>query len=264
MRWWKSYEAVLAKPMVVLPTQKENVDGLGRVVVLVPSCDLLGRLESGFFLRTVWMVVSLVAYTSFYGTLFVYGTVEWACFGWPGVAFVTLVVTYSCVDNKRVVVYGNFAISKTAVALDCCVLMICIVTHVWRWYEAAPCGRCPMTIAQDCFGDWLRDMEELEKAERMREAFWRAAGSTSDIPRVRTLSDIPAERRALQAKMKQDEQAASRRGRRVLVGEDVPSENSGNRLEYSRHCSPSGVANELLVEDQVEGDERASGRSAQF
>ncbi|KAG3210044.1 hypothetical protein PC129_g18956 [Phytophthora cactorum] len=239
MRWWKSYEAVLAKPMVVLPTQKENVDGLGRVVVLVPSCDLLGRLESGFFLRTVWMVVSLVAYTSFYGTLFVYGTVEWACFGWPGVAFVTLVVTYSCVDNKRVVVYGNFAIT-------------------------APCGRCPMTIAQDCFGDWLRDMEELEKAERMREAFWRAAGSTSDIPRVRTLSDIPAERRALQAKMKQDEQAASRRGRRVLVGEDVPSENSGNRLEYSRHCSPSGVANELLVEDQVEGDERASGRSAQF
>ncbi|KAG3127030.1 hypothetical protein PC128_g27149 [Phytophthora cactorum] len=44
----------------------------------------------------------------------------------------------------------------------------------------------------------------------------------------------------------------------------VPSENSGNRLGYGRHHSPSGVANELLVEDQVEGDERASSRSTQF
>ncbi|KAG2776114.1 hypothetical protein PC129_g23672 [Phytophthora cactorum] len=78
-----------------------------------------------------------------------------------------------------------------------------------------------MTVAQECYADWIRGMEEREQADRLSEAFWRADGGTSDTPsqQMRMLSGIQAERRALRAKMQasEDEQAA-RRGRRASVG----------------------------------------------
>ncbi|KAG6956338.1 hypothetical protein JG688_00011464 [Phytophthora aleatoria] len=106
-------------------------------------------------------------------------------------------------------------------------------------------------------------MEEQEQADRLSEAFWRADGGVSDTPRqqMRTLSGIQAERRALHARIRatEREEEAARRGRRVLVGEDVPSENGGNRLGNDVHGTKGGGQEGLRCGAAHQGQRREGG-----
>ncbi|KAG2910633.1 hypothetical protein PC129_g24390 [Phytophthora cactorum] len=73
--------------------------------------------------------------------------------------------------------------------------------------------------------------------------------------------DVLPERRPLRAKTQaSDDEEAARRGRRCLVGEDVPSENGGNLLGYDSR-SPSGVTCDPTLKVTRQEDARATRRS---
>ncbi|EEY53673.1 uncharacterized protein PITG_19848 [Phytophthora infestans T30-4] len=112
-------------------------------------------------------------------------------------------------------------------------------------------------------------MEEREQDDRLSEAFWRADEGSVETPRqqVRRLSGIQAERRTLRAKMRDSEKEGigrrARRWRRDSIGEDVASENGGNRHGNGSR-SPSGVTYVQPLEAARQEDERPSGRLNQL
>ncbi|KAE9010338.1 hypothetical protein PR001_g15107 [Phytophthora rubi] len=107
---------------------------------------------------------------------------------------------------------------------SCVVVTIGVASRLLKKYEAASGGRSPAKMAEDSYADSLREVEGLQQAERLSEAFWRADGNVGRPKPVRTLSGLRAQQRALRAKMKADKEAeTARRGRRIPVGEDVPS-----------------------------------------
>lgn len=88
-----------------------------------------------------------------------------------------------------------------------------------------------------------RQWKNKSRIEWRNEAFWSAEGDGNPAARglVRTLSELQVGRRALQAKVCDWEIAASRRGRRDTVGENVPSDSGGNRLGHGDYRPLAGL-----------------------
>ncbi|KAF1791022.1 hypothetical protein GQ600_14266 [Phytophthora cactorum] len=208
-KWWKTYEAVLATPIVVLAARKKHLQGLGRlvgrfacvlvrlltrlrVVSLAYDGEVLVRFWSGAQKDWESCVVHMtrVVYGTFYGLLFVYEIIESACLEWPGVVILTLTMNYQFVDGGDVMEVCGIALDRGAVILDASVLIVMrIGSEVWR-NESKP--------------------TDLVKR----------SGVLMEVPptQMSTLSGIQAERRAVRAKMQASEDnEAARRGRRGNV-----------------------------------------------
>ncbi|KAE9048413.1 hypothetical protein PR001_g3814 [Phytophthora rubi] len=124
-----------------------------------------------------------------------------------------------------------WACNSTLITVDALLALVSLSCRLWRCYENKLSERSLLELARDGYAYWCLALEEQEQAERLSEAFWRMDGG-GDAPRtpVRTRSGLQAERRALKAKRERDAAVEPRRGRRVPVGEDVPSWNGGRRL----------------------------------
>ncbi|KAE9008565.1 hypothetical protein PR003_g16468 [Phytophthora rubi] len=274
--------------MVVLEARGEHEDGLGRLMykwleayhalwcvflpdVLKLSCKSTVKYWRGSraecrrtvdraccVWRGLWAFLSLSAYAVFYTVVYVYDFVEMVCQGAVGVGVLLLTINYILADGG-LTTDGGLSPEATVMQGSCVVVVtIGVASRLLKRYEAASGGRSPAKMAVDSYADWLREVEELQQAERLSEAFWRADGSVGRPKPVCTLSGLRAQQRALRAKMKADkEEETARRGRRVPVGEDVPSGNGGHRLGYGHDRSPVARQStcELLLEEQLFEDE---------
>ncbi|KAE9301606.1 hypothetical protein PF008_g22714 [Phytophthora fragariae] len=280
-RRWKTFEAIWATPMVVLEARGEHEDGLGRLLykwleayhalwcvflpdVLELSCKSTVKYWRGsraecrrtvdracYVWRGLWAFLSLSVYAVFYTVVYVYDFVEAVCQGTVGVGVLLLTINYVLSDAR-------LNPDATVMQWSCVVATIGVASYLLKSYEAVSGGRSPVKMAEDSYADWLREVEELQQAERLSEAFWRADWSVGRPKPVRTLSGLRAQQRALRAKMKADkEEETARRGRRVPVGEDVPSGNGGHRVGYGLDRSPVVRQStcELLLEEQLVEDE---------
>ncbi|EGZ07657.1 hypothetical protein PHYSODRAFT_528003 [Phytophthora sojae] len=282
-RRWKAFEAIWATPMIVLEAREEHTEGLGRLLhkwleayhalwcvflpdVLELSCKSTAKYWKGSKVecrRTVdrancvcrgfWAFASLLAYALFYTVVFVYDFVERVCQGTVGVAVLLLTLNYMLAEGGLVVGDGLVP-DETVVRWSCYVVATCVASHLCG---ATSGGRSPLKMAEDRYSQWQQDLEELEQAERLSEAFWRADGCVGDTKPVRTLGGLRAEQRELRAKMQADKLEAARRGRRVSVGEDVPSRNGHHRSYYTDDRSTCY----RLLEDQLL-DDAVSGQSS--
>ncbi|KAG3112640.1 hypothetical protein PI125_g8031 [Phytophthora idaei] len=154
--------------MVVLAARKEHLQAWHTTVKYWYGSGVELKWTGSrawFVVRVCWTVVTLVIYATFYGVLFVYEIIEGACLGWPGVVILTLTMYYQFVDDGDVMEVGGVALDRGDVIPDAGVLVLGVASHVWRWYEYTSGGRQPMTVAQDCYADWIRDMEEREQPD---------------------------------------------------------------------------------------------------
>ncbi|KAE8998921.1 hypothetical protein PR001_g19198 [Phytophthora rubi] len=260
-RLWKTYEALLATPMVVLEAHRVHDQGLGRLLfkwldalheywcVFLPTSWAFALhsiwkyykgvgVESGrsaararLVGRLVRTLCSLLVYASFFGLLFAYEFMEWACRGLLGVVVLMAAVNYGTVASGGDSFDEVWACNSTLITVDALLALLSLPCRLWRCYENKLSERSLLELARDGYASWCLALEEQEQAERLSEAFWRMDGG-GDAPRtpVRTRSGLQAERRALKAKRERDAAVEPRRGRRVPVGEDVPSWNGGHRL----------------------------------
>ncbi|GMF22233.1 unnamed protein product [Phytophthora fragariaefolia] len=286
-RRWKAFEALWATPMVVLAARGEHEKGLGRLMykwleayhalwcVFLPDVvELSYKSTVKYWLgsraecrrtadrarcvgRGLWAFLSLSAYAMFYTVVYVYDLVEAVCQGAVGVGLLLLAMNYMFAGGG-VTTDGGLSPDADVIQGSCVVMAIGVASRLLKRYEVSSGGRSPIKMAEDCYADWSRDIEELQQAERLREAFWRADGCVGKPKPVRTLSGLRAQQRALRAKMKASkEEEAARRGRRVSVGEDVPSEIGGHRPGYGYDRPPVAcqATCELLIEEQLSEDE---------
>ncbi|EGZ29598.1 hypothetical protein PHYSODRAFT_323102 [Phytophthora sojae] len=273
--------------MVVLEPRGEHKDGLGRLLykwldayhalwcVFLPDVLELGGESTVKYWRgsraecrrsvdraccvgrVLWAFLTLATYAVFYTVIYVYDLVEKACQGAVGVGVLLLTLNYILADGG-LTADGGLSPDAVVMQWSCVVATTGVASHLLKCYEAASGVRSPAKMAEESYADRLRDIEELQQAERLSEAFWRSDGCVGKPKPVRTLSGLRAEQRALRAKMKADkEEEDARRGRRVSVGEDVPSGNGGHRLGYGRGRPPAACqsARRLLLEDQLFEDE---------
>ncbi|EGZ06526.1 hypothetical protein PHYSODRAFT_254467 [Phytophthora sojae] len=282
-RRWKAFEAIWATPMVVLEARGEHKNGLGRLLykwldayhalwcVFLPDVLELGGESTVKYWRGsraecrrsvdraccvgrgLWAFLTLATYAVFYTVIYVYALVEKACQGAVGVGVLLLTLNCMLADGGLT---ADGGLSPDAVVMQrrCMVATTGVASHLLKCYEAASRVRSPAKMAEESYADWLRDVEELQQAERLSEAFWRADGCVGKPKPVCTLSGLRAEQRALRAKMKADkEEEDARRGRRVSVEEDVTSGNGSHRLGYGRGRPPAACqsARGLLLEDQL-------------
>ncbi|KAF1791382.1 hypothetical protein GQ600_22406 [Phytophthora cactorum] len=181
-KWWKTYEALLATPTVVLVARKEHLYGLGRLVYkwldaihaywcvsLPETVSLTWETTVGlkktwgrawFVLWASWTIVTLIVYAVFYGVLFLYQIIE--------VVILTLTTNYQLGESEDVVDIGRVTLDRSRVVFDSCVLVLGLVGHLWRWYEAASEGRSFMTMARDCHAegicDWKNESKRIDLA----------------------------------------------------------------------------------------------------
>ncbi|KAG2909810.1 hypothetical protein PC117_g19569 [Phytophthora cactorum] len=145
-KWWKTYEALLATPTVVLVARKEHLYGLGRLVYKCTAWFQGGAQED-------------------LGSCLI---IEGACLGWPGVVILTLTTNYQLGESEDVVDIGRVTLDRSRVVFDSCVLVLGVVGHLWRWYEAASEGRSFMTMARDCHAegicDWKNESKRIDLA----------------------------------------------------------------------------------------------------
>ncbi|EGZ09757.1 hypothetical protein PHYSODRAFT_338497 [Phytophthora sojae] len=234
---WKAFEAIWATPMVVLEARGEHKDGLGRL--------LYKWLDAYHALWCVFLpdVLELGGES----------TVKY----WRGSrAECRRSVDRACCVGRG---FWAFLTLATYAVFYTVIYVYDLAEKVWWW----SCVLATTGVAshatrrrQECVH--LRDVEELQQAERLSEAFWRGDGCVGKPKPVRTLSGLRAEQRVLRAKMKADkEEEDARRERRVSVGEDVPSGNCGHRLRYGRGRPPAACqsARGLLLEDQLFEDQ---------
>lgn len=129
-----------------------------------------------------------------------------------------------------------------------------VLSKIWRVFEKD--GRSPRKMVPDGYAEWCAQMEELEQVERLSQEFWRLDGGlpTEKKKPVRTRSAALAEKRALQARMREGRAAEARRGRRVSVGEDVTS-------GYGENRSPRSTDIAQLQGDEL-WEETATGATA--
>ncbi|KAE9335495.1 hypothetical protein PR003_g12992 [Phytophthora rubi] len=258
---WKTYEAILATPMVVLEANKVHDQGLGRLlfkwldalheywcVFLPTSWALVLRSLWKYYKgvgvessrsaararlvgRLAWTLSSLLVYASFFGLLFAYEFVEWACRGLLGVVVLMIAVNYGTVEEGGRSLGEIWALNSTLVKIDALLAPLSLSCRLWRCNENNLSERFLLELARDGYASWCLALEEQEQDERLSEAFWHMDGC-EDAPRapVRTRCGLQAERRALKAKRERDDSVEPRRGRRVPVGEDVSSWNGGHRL----------------------------------
>ncbi|KAG3002984.1 hypothetical protein PC120_g19381 [Phytophthora cactorum] len=174
-KWWKTYEALLATPTVVLVARKGALVrswSSGIQVVGCYSCLLVGLKKTWgrawFVLWASWTNVTLIVYAVFYGVLFLYQIIEGACLGWPGVVILTLTTNYQLGESEDVVEIGRVTLDRSRVVFDSCVLVLGVVGHLWRWYEAASEGRSFMTMDRDCHAegicDWKNESKRIDLA----------------------------------------------------------------------------------------------------
>ncbi|EGZ13910.1 hypothetical protein PHYSODRAFT_335615 [Phytophthora sojae] len=236
-RRWKAFEAIWATPMIVLEARGEHTEGLGRLLhkwleayhalwcvflpdVLELSCKSTAKYWKGSKAecrRTVDRASCVCRGFWAFVSLLAYAL------------FYTVVFVYDFVER---VCQGTVGVAVLLLTLN---------------YILADGG---LVVGDGLVPDETQDLEELEQAERLSEAFWRADGCVGDKKPVRTLSGLRAEQRELRAKMQADKLQAARRGRRVSVGEDVPSRNGHHRSYYTDDRS----TNDRLLEDQLWDD----------
>ncbi|KAE9311713.1 hypothetical protein PF008_g20135 [Phytophthora fragariae] len=243
-RRWKAFEAIWATPMVVLEGTRMYWRG--------SRAECRRTIDRACCVwRGLWAFLSLSVYAVFYTVVYVYDFVEVVCQGTVGVGVLLLTINYVLSD-------AGLNPDATVMLWSCVVATIGVASYLLKSYEAVSGGRSPVKMGEDSYADWLREVEEQQQAERLSEAFWRADGSVGRPKPVRTLSGLRAQQRALRAKMKAEkEEETARRGRRVPVGEDVPSGNGGHRLGYGLDRSPVARQStcELLLEEQLVEDE---------
>ncbi|KAE9029033.1 hypothetical protein PR001_g11602 [Phytophthora rubi] len=206
--------------------------------------------------RGFWAFSSLLGYALFYTVVFLYDFLEKVCQGTVGVSALLLVLNITLAEGE---LYGGggLAPDDTVSGGSSIGVVAGVASRLLKWYEASSGGRSPIKMAEDRYAAWLKDVEEQEQADRLSEAFWRADGCVGVKKPVRTLSGLYAQQRALRARMRADQPDAARRGRRVSVGEGVPSGNEGYRLGHGGDRSPDEGLDTyaLLREDLLPGDE---------
>ncbi|KAG2970215.1 hypothetical protein PC119_g23702 [Phytophthora cactorum] len=180
-KWWKTYEALLATPTVVLVARKEHLYGLGRLVYkwldaihaywcvsLPETVSLTWETTVKYCMVPRWGSRRPGVVLVFYGVLFLYQIIEGACLGWPGVVILTLTTNYQLGESEDVVDIGRVTLDRSRVVFDSCVLVLGVVGHLWRWYEAASEGRSFMTMARDCHAegicDWKNESKRIDLA----------------------------------------------------------------------------------------------------
>ncbi|KAE9241520.1 hypothetical protein PF004_g7020 [Phytophthora fragariae] len=206
--------------------------------------------------RGFWAFASLLLYTLFFTVVFLYDFVEKVCQGTVGVSTLLLVLNVALAEGElsgsdglapgEMVSWGSGAVVLAGAA-----------SSLLKWYEGSSEGRSPVKMAEDRYAAWVKDVEEQEQADRLSEAFWEADGCIGVKKPVRTLSGLYAQQRDLRARMRADQKDAARRGRRVSVGEGVPSGTKGNRLGHGgdRSLEEGLDTCTLLREDQLREDE---------
>ncbi|KAE9009988.1 hypothetical protein PR002_g15476 [Phytophthora rubi] len=247
--------------MVVLEARKAHDDGLGRLlykwadavyeywcVFLPESWAYARQVTSKYYAGThveshrtvararllwqlLWTFGTLLAYAFFYGVLFLYELLEWACCGLPGLIALTLSADYAFADYDTGPERSGSSTSLSLAVGDGLLLVACLASRLRKRYESGPGGRSLLEVAQKGYAEWCLALEEQEQAERLSGAFWRMDGCPDrPRPQVRTRGKLLAEQRILRAQREAERAADPRRGRRVSVGEDVPSWNGGRRL----------------------------------
>ncbi|KAE9015144.1 hypothetical protein PR001_g14971 [Phytophthora rubi] len=274
-RWHKSAEALIGTPMVVLVARKEHLDGLGRLLykctywasahywegLHVESARTADR--AGILVWTVWAVLTVSLYALSVCVLFIYETVEGICQGWLGVLGVLSVVNFLFCGDAGLVIAEGVALNRTVVDASVGVVLIGCVSRLWHLFETDEPS--PLDRVSERYQEWQLAMEEQEQAERLADAFWRMDGGAGRAPAGaadavraanadrRALRESRARQRARWGSVRAAEFAKAenakeeaRRGRRGVVGEDVPSENAPFRSSGIR--PRSGSPGEQLFE----------------
>ncbi|KAE8963840.1 hypothetical protein PR002_g29155 [Phytophthora rubi] len=192
-----------------------------------------------------------------------YETVEGICQGWLGVLGVLSVVNFLfCGDEGQVIAEG-VALNRTVVDASVGVVLVGCASRLWHLFESDEPS--PLDRVSERYREWQLAMEEQEQAERLADAFWRMDGGAGRAPAgaADAVRAANADRRALResralqrarwesvrpAEFAKAENAKeeARRGRRGVVGEDVPSENGPYRSSGIR--PRSGSPGEQLFE----------------
>ncbi|KAE8993102.1 hypothetical protein PR001_g20759 [Phytophthora rubi] len=192
-----------------------------------------------------------------------YETVEGVCQGWLGVLGVLSVVNFAFSGAEGLVIAEGVALNRTVVNVSVGVLLVGFASRLWHLFETEEPS--PLDKVSDRYREWQLAMEEQEQAERLADAFWRMDGGTGRAPAgaAEAVRAANADRRAMResralqrarwesiraAEFAKAEKAKeeARRGRRGVVGEDVPSENAPYRSSGIR--PRSGSPGEQLFE----------------
>ncbi|KAE9314739.1 hypothetical protein PR003_g19165 [Phytophthora rubi] len=238
-RWHKSAEALIGTPMVVLVARKEHLDGLGRL--------LYKWLDAQDAWWCVFLPDTLEEHTGRQPT--------------TGKAYMS-----SRLERLTVLGYssGRFGrCSRTVVDASVGVVLIGCVSRLWHLFETDEPS--PLDRVSERYQEWQLAMEEQEQAEQLADAFWRMDGGAGRAPAGaadavraanadrRALRESRARQRARWGSVRAAEFAKAenakeeaRRGRRGVVGEDVPSENGPYRSSGIR--PRSGSPGEQLFE----------------
>ncbi|KAE9263180.1 hypothetical protein PR003_g33248 [Phytophthora rubi] len=192
-----------------------------------------------------------------------YETVEGICQGWLGVLGVLSVVNFLFCGDEGLVIAEGVALNRTVVDASVGVVLVGCASRLWHLFETDESS--PLDRVSERYREWQLAMEEQEQAERLADAFWRMDGGAGRAPAgaADAVRAANADRRALResralqrarwesvraAEFAKAENAKeeARRGRRGVVGEDVPSENGPYRSSGIR--PRSGSPGEQLFE----------------
>ncbi|KAE8892036.1 hypothetical protein PF001_g26911 [Phytophthora fragariae] len=219
--------------------------------------------RAGVLIWTVWAVVTVILYALSVCVLFMYETVEDVCQGWLGVLGVLSVVNFAVSGAEGLVIAEGVALNRTVVNVSVGVLLVGCASRLWHLFETEEPS--PLDKVSERYREWQLAMEEQEQAERLADAFWHMDGGNGRAPAgaADAVRAANADRRALResralqrarwesvraAEFAKAENAKeeARRGRRGVVGEDVPSENGPYRSSGIR--PRSGSPGEQLFE----------------
>ncbi|KAE9306961.1 hypothetical protein PF008_g21342 [Phytophthora fragariae] len=230
--------------------------------------------RAGILAWTVWAVFTVSLYALSVCMLFAYETVEGICQGWLGVLGVLSVVNFLFCGDEGLVIAEGVAFNRTVVVASVGVVLVGCASRLWHLFETHEPS--PLDRVSERYREWQLAMEEQEQAERLADAFWRLDDGTGRAPAgaADAVRAANADRRALResralqrarwesvraaefAKVERAKEEA-RRGRRGVVGEDVPSENGPYRSSGIR--PRSGSPGEQLFEAEPRMGRRSVG-----
>ncbi|GMF31356.1 unnamed protein product [Phytophthora fragariaefolia] len=121
--------------------------------------------------RGLWVFLSLSAYAMIYTVVYVYDFDEAVCQGAVGVGLLLLAMNYMFADGGFAT-DGGRSPDADVMQWSYVVTAIGVASRLLKRYEASSGGRSPVKMAEDCYAGWIRDIEELQQAERLSEAFW--------------------------------------------------------------------------------------------
>ncbi|GMF31235.1 unnamed protein product [Phytophthora fragariaefolia] len=230
--------------------------------------------RAGILAGTVWTVITVSLYALCVCVLFVYETVEGICQGWLGVLGVLSVMNFVFSGDEGLVIAEGVALNRTVVDFSVGVVLVGCASRLWHLFETEEPS--PLDRVSERYREWQLAMEEQEQAERLADAFWHMVGGAGRAPAgaADAVRSATADRRALRgsralhrarwesvraaefAKV-ESAKAEARRGRRGVVGEDVPSENGPYRSSGIR--PRSGSPGEQLFEAEPRMGRRGVG-----